>query len=183
MERVWQNRVCAVIMDASSRDPTFLHGAFVQDQVTPGNSPSKGTPDPQQPLDLHTELGRAAPEQQQQQQYKVQPEFGKPSCEQWQQLNPLSKLSLVEQQQQQQPALGKQLEGNSFTGSTTLNLETALSLYGLTESQSFWEVQQDTRCLMGWGGNTVVVSFRGTASMKNALADLQVLSPDAELNV
>lgn len=164
----------------------------MQDQVTPGNSPSKVTPDPQQPLDLHTGLGRVAPEQQQQQQYKVQPELGKPYCEHWQQLNPLSKLSLVEQQQQQQlqqdaaavkPALGKQLEGNSFTGSTTLNLETALSLYGLTESQSFWEVQQDTRCLVGWGGNTVVVSFRGTASMKNALADLQVLLTDAALNV
>ena len=49
-----------------------------------------------------------------------------------------------------------------------------MSLYGLTDSQSFWEVQQDTHCLMGWGNNTVVVSFRGTASMKNALADLQV---------
>ena len=66
------------------------------------------------------------------------------------------------------------LEGNSFTAQTTLTLETAMSLYGLTESQSFWETQQDTRCLLGWGSNTVVVAFRGTASMKNALADVQV---------
>ena len=50
-----------------------------------------------------------------------------------------------------------------------------MSLYKLTESQSFWEIEQDTRCLVGWGSNTVVVAFRGTASMKNALADLQVL--------
>ena len=74
------------------------------------------------------------------------------------------------------PSRGQQekLQGTSFSASTTLNLETAMSLYKLTESQSFWEVQQDTRCLMGWGSNTVVVAFRGTASMKNALADVQV---------
>lgn len=66
------------------------------------------------------------------------------------------------------------LEGTSFTANTTLTLETAMSLYKLTESQSFWEIEQDTRCLVGWGSNTVMVAFRGTASMKNALADLQV---------
>ena len=57
---------------------------------------------------------------------------------------------------------------------TILTVETAMSLYGLTESESFWEVKQDTRCLVSWGGSHVVVAFRGTASVKNALADLQV---------
>ena len=57
---------------------------------------------------------------------------------------------------------------------TMLTLETAMRLYGLTESESFWEVQQDTRCLVSWGQRHVVVAFRGTASVKNALADLQV---------
>lgn len=57
---------------------------------------------------------------------------------------------------------------------TTLNLRTALGLYGLTDSELFWEVQLDTRCLMGWSDSTIVVAFRGTASMKNALSDLQV---------
>lgn len=69
----------------------------------------------------------------------------------------------------------QKLEGTSFTARTSLSLDTALSLYNMTDSQSFWEIQQDTRCLIGWGCSTVVVAFRGTASMKNALADLQVL--------
>ena len=73
------------------------------------------------------------------------------------------------------------VEGSSFTAQTTLTLETAMSLYGLTDSQSFWETEQDTRCLLGWGSNTVVVAFRGTASMKNALADVQVPSPCTSL--
>ena len=80
--------------------------------------------------------------------------------------NSMSKVSPEEQ---------SKLEGTSFSAKTTLTLEAAMSLYGLTESQSFWEIQQDTRSLIAWGNNTVVVSFRGTASMKNALADLQVL--------
>ena len=49
-----------------------------------------------------------------------------------------------------------------------------MSLYKLTDSETFWEVEQDTRCLVSWGHNTVVVAFRGTASMRNALADMQV---------
>lgn len=86
-----------------------------------------------------------------------------------------------QQAPQQDPQQGPQhtpkqekLEGTSFTARTTLTLDTALSLYNMTDSQSFWEIQQDTRCLIGWGSSTVVVAFRGTASMKNALADLQV---------
>ena len=57
---------------------------------------------------------------------------------------------------------------------TILNLRTALGLYNLTDSELFWEVQLDTRCLVGWSDSTIVVAFRGTASMKNALSDLQV---------
>ena len=72
------------------------------------------------------------------------------------------------------PEEQSKLEGTSFSAKTIFSLEEAMSLYGLTDSQSFWEVQQDTRCLIAWGNNTVVVSFRGTASMKNALADVQV---------
>ncbi|DBB01839.1 TPA: hypothetical protein ACH3X1_000447 [Trebouxia sp. C0004] len=57
---------------------------------------------------------------------------------------------------------------------TVLDLPTALSLYGLMHSELFWELQTDTRCLMGWSQDKIVVSFRGTASMKNAVADMQV---------
>ena len=57
---------------------------------------------------------------------------------------------------------------------TTLGLHTALSLYSLTDSDLFWELQRDTRCLLGWNNSTIVVAFRGTASMTNALSDIQV---------
>ncbi|KAA6429424.1 MAG: hypothetical protein FRX49_00818 [Trebouxia sp. A1-2] len=83
------------------------------------------------------------------------------------------KASRPTAEQQEKHGTQEKLEGTSFTASTTLNVETALSLYKLTHSQSFWETKQDTRCLVGWGNSTVVVAFRGTASMKNALADLQ----------
>ena len=56
----------------------------------------------------------------------------------------------------------------------TLNLSTALGLYKLTDSELFWETKLDTQCLLGWNDHTIVVAFRGTASMKNALSDVQV---------
>ena len=59
---------------------------------------------------------------------------------------------------------------------TIMDLSTALSLYALTDSELFWELQLDTRCLIGWSSSKIVVSFRGTASMKNAVADMQVSS-------
>jgi len=57
---------------------------------------------------------------------------------------------------------------------TSLDLRTAMGLYRLTDSELFWELQLDTRCLMGWSENVIVVAFRGTASMTNAWSDLQV---------
>ena len=88
--------------------------------------------------------------------------------------NPNFDASRPSAEQKDKQATQEKLGGTSFTASTTLNVDTALSLYKLTRSQSFWETKQDTRCLVGWGNSTVVVAFRGTASMKNALADLQV---------
>ena len=55
-----------------------------------------------------------------------------------------------------------------------MDLHTALSLYSLTDSDLVWELQRDTRCLLGWNNSTIVVAFRGTASMTNALSDIQV---------
>lgn len=49
-----------------------------------------------------------------------------------------------------------------------------MSMYGLTHSELISELKRDTRCLMGWNKNTVVLAFRGTASVTNALSDLQV---------
>lgn len=53
-------------------------------------------------------------------------------------------------------------------------MPTAMSLYQLTESKLFTELQTDTRCLLAWNATRVVITFRGTASVKNAKADLQV---------
>ncbi|KAL0038251.1 hypothetical protein WJX79_010181 [Trebouxia sp. C0005] len=56
---------------------------------------------------------------------------------------------------------------------TVLDLAFAMNMYDLTGSELFCEVKRDTRCLMGWSDSTVVLAFRGTASMTNALSDLQ----------
>ena len=58
---------------------------------------------------------------------------------------------------------------------TVLDLHTSMEMYGLTDSELFCELKRDTRCLMGWSDSTIVLAFRGTASMTNALSDLQVL--------
>ena len=58
---------------------------------------------------------------------------------------------------------------------TVLDLHTSMEMYGLTDSELFCELKRDTRCLMGWSDTTIVLAFRGTASMTNALSDLQVL--------
>lgn len=55
-----------------------------------------------------------------------------------------------------------------------MTLHTAMGLYKLTDSELIWELQLDTRCLIGWNAGTIVLAFRGAASMTNALADLQV---------
>ena len=62
---------------------------------------------------------------------------------------------------------------------TTLTLATAMGLYGLTQSKLFTELQTDTRCLLTWNATKIVITFRGTASMKNAKADLQVICTSA----
>ncbi len=36
-----------------------------------------------------------------------------------------------------------------------------------------WEKKLDTKALMAWNHDTVVLSFRGTASFKNVLADIK----------
>ena len=60
------------------------------------------------------------------------------------------------------------------TQKTSLQLQRAMDMYDLTDSELFCEVRRDTRCLMGWSDSTIVLAFRGTASMTNALSDLQV---------
>ena len=56
-------------------------------------------------------------------------------------------------------------------------LDTAMSLYNLEHSELYWEKAQDTKLLIAWNHDTIVIAFRGTSSMANALADLQVGCP------
>ena len=61
------------------------------------------------------------------------------------------------------------------SGSRRFSIETALGLFGLDKYELMWEKAHDTKVLLAWGNNTVLVSFRGSASLTNALADVQVL--------
>ena len=49
-----------------------------------------------------------------------------------------------------------------------------MALYGLTDSELFWDQGSDTKMLMAWSRTCVVCAFRGTASFNNAMSDLQV---------
>lgn len=59
-------------------------------------------------------------------------------------------------------------------GKTSLNLGVAMRLFHLEKSELFWEKALDTKMLMAWNDKSMVLAFRGTASVANALADLQV---------
>ena len=67
------------------------------------------------------------------------------------------------------------------------HLETAMGLFDLSDFELVWERAMDTKCLMAWNSKThvAVLAFRGTASMANVLADLQVMvgrsTPRAQL--
>ncbi len=47
-------------------------------------------------------------------------------------------------------------------------------LLGLDQHELLWEHGLDTKALLGWGMGGVAIAFRGTASLRNALSDIQV---------
>ena len=49
-----------------------------------------------------------------------------------------------------------------------------MQLYGLTSFELLWERERDAKALMAWSDDTVVLAFRGTASLRNVIADIQV---------
>ena len=58
-------------------------------------------------------------------------------------------------------------------------LNGALALYGLSAATVFRESIEDSKVLIAWGvgdddRGTIVVAFRGTASLQNMLSDIQV---------
>lgn len=57
-----------------------------------------------------------------------------------------------------------------------LSLEEGCSLFDppLERYELFWEKSLDTKMILAWSRKKIVLSFRGTASLANVAADLQV---------
>ena len=53
-------------------------------------------------------------------------------------------------------------------------LEGALALYSLNAAQVFREPVQDSKAMVAWGPDAIVITFRGTASFSNVLNDIKV---------
>ena len=58
-----------------------------------------------------------------------------------------------------------------------LSQKTAMQLYDLKHLRLVRESRLDTKCLLAWNSDTLVLAFRGTASKVNAMADMKVSSP------
>jgi hypothetical protein len=52
-------------------------------------------------------------------------------------------------------------------------ITTCLQLYDLHSIEVLWEKAEDTKALLAWSAERIVLSFRGTASWANVLADLR----------
>ncbi|KAK9808451.1 hypothetical protein WJX73_006949 [Symbiochloris irregularis] len=53
-------------------------------------------------------------------------------------------------------------------------LAKCMQLFDLEDIHMFWDPTLETKAIMGWSRKTVVLAFRGTASITNALYDLRV---------
>ncbi|KAI3436487.1 hypothetical protein D9Q98_005904 [Chlorella vulgaris] len=54
-----------------------------------------------------------------------------------------------------------------------VNAATALPLFGLDQHVTVWDDKTDTHCVLGWSASQVVLAFRGTASLQNAMTDIK----------
>ena len=62
------------------------------------------------------------------------------------------------------------------------SIKTAMDLFGLEHFKIIREPADDTKVLVGWNDDTVVLAFRGTNSFVNAKTDAQVRT-SAKLDV
>ncbi|KAL4431079.1 hypothetical protein ABPG75_006335 [Micractinium tetrahymenae] len=69
---------------------------------------------------------------------------------------------------------GASAGGGSGGGSEQEQVDAALALWDLEHFELFWERSLDTKAVVGWSEDTVVIAFRGTASFNNVRSDLQV---------
>ena len=51
--------------------------------------------------------------------------------------------------------------------------DACLQLYDLHNFEVLWEKAEDTKALLAWSPERIVLSFRGTASWANVLVDLR----------
>jgi hypothetical protein len=52
-----------------------------------------------------------------------------------------------------------------------------MRLYGLQQYLLLGDKQHDSKCVVAWGPGTILVVFRGTASMANIKTDMQASKP------
>lgn len=57
----------------------------------------------------------------------------------------------------------------------TPKIEHGLAMFDLTDWELIYEPKTDTKALLAWGNNNLVISFKGTSSMENAITDINFL--------
>jgi hypothetical protein len=65
-------------------------------------------------------------------------------------------------------------QGAEAKGEELVRAEVAMPLLGIEHLQRFCDAEEDTCCIVGWGPQSIVVAYRGTASARNWMADIQV---------
>ena len=61
-----------------------------------------------------------------------------------------------------------------FQATPRQKLATAMGLSEMREVETFWDPMHDTKAVLGWNSHTIVLAFRGTKSLRNALSDIKV---------
>ncbi|KAK9808474.1 hypothetical protein WJX73_010216 [Symbiochloris irregularis] len=79
---------------------------------------------------------------------------------------------------EEQALHGKSRKGRKRKSLKKVNVREQLAkcmqLFDLEDIHMFWDPTLETKAIMGWSKKTVVLAFRGTASITNALSDLRV---------
>ena len=69
---------------------------------------------------------------------------------------------------------GRKQAAKLWRGKPKQLLGNCMRLSGMTDVQTFWDPVLDTKCILAWNQSMMILSFRGTASVRNALSDLKV---------
>lgn len=61
-----------------------------------------------------------------------------------------------------------------FQATPRQKLAIAMRLSEMSEVETFWDPTHDTKAVLGWNRHTIILAFRGTKSLRNALSDIKV---------